>query len=565
MLGVQVELLTGRYVSSDHTDRSKAEWPPHPARLYAALVATWAETGGTADEAAALDALALLPSPKVYAPEIQGERLASTFYVPVNDTAALRNYSSNWAQFNAAWLEREEARAGLLAPNPDPKARKQLEKTVTRSDRSIAKLRHAVAGFASGGTAATLAILPEHRTKQARSFPGVAPDSAMFAFVWPEANLAPKHVEALDRLLARVHRIGHSQSLVLVRRVSDPPEPNWIPHADGTLALRWVGPGQREALMREHEIHQGNEPRVTPATTVGYLRAEEAILESTAPRSLLDGDFIVYERAGGPPVPITRGLGLAKQIHRALVQRAEQQPDGTVHRSVSGRDPDGTVTREAHVLIVPLPYVGSTYADGSMMGVAFLIPASVSEEGRTQILRALGRWERTHDPEERLLRVHMGPQGVLELRRILGRSDRQNLRQRTWCRPSRHWITATPMVLDRNPKTLWARDPAAAAEGEARAIDVIRHSCARIGLPEPERVLIERGAPLAGTEPVGAHPPFQGANGGPRRIMVHARLSFAEPVQGPVILGAGRFSGAGLFRPITALDSRVGARTEESP
>jgi CRISPR-associated protein Csb2 len=566
MLGVQVELLTGRYVSSDHTDRSKAEWPPHPARLYAALVATWAETGEPADEAAVLDALAGLPAPQVYAPETQGTRLASTFYVPVNDTAALRNYATNWTRFNEAWHEREEARAGLLAQDLDSKGRKALEKTLARTDRTIERLRHTVAGFASGGTAAmgALAILPEHRTKQARFFPGVAPDSPVFAFLWPEADLTPAELEALDRLLARVHRVGHSQSLVMVRRVGDPPEPNWIPHPDGTLGLRWVGPGQREALMRDHQIHQGNEPRVMPATTVGYLPADEVRLETTAPRSLLDGDFIIYERAGGPPVPITRGVGLAKQIHRALVQRAEQQPDGTVHPAVSGRDPGGRVTREAHVLIVPLPYVASTYADGAIMGVGFVIPASVSEEGRIQILRALGRWERAHDPEERLVRVHLGPQGSLELRRVLGRSDRHNLRHRTWCRPSRDWITATPMVLDRNPRTLWARDPAAAAEGEARAIESIRRSCARIGLPEPERIRMERGAPLVGTEPVGAHPPFPGADGGPRRIMVHVRLRFAEPVQGPVILGAGRFIGAGLFRPTFALDGS-GAHMEDSP
>lgn len=564
MLGVQVELLTGRYVSSDHTDRSKAEWPPHPARFYAALVATWAETDGSAEEATALDALALLPAPQLYAPDIQGERLASTFYVPVNDTASLRNYAGNWIKLNEAWHDREEARTALLGTESDPKARKQFEKIIARSDRSIDKLRQTVGRFASSGEAATLSILPDQRTKQARAFPGVAPDSATFAFVWPEAEIASADLEALDRLLARVHRIGHSQSLVAVRRVPDPPKPNWIPHADGNLPLRWVGGGQREALVRDHQIHQGVEPRVMPAVTVGYLRAEEVILETKAPRSYLDGDFIVYERTGGPPVPMTRAFGLAKQIHRALVRRAEQQPNGKVHPAVSGRDPDGTVTREPHVLIIPLPYVGSAYADGSIMGVAFLIPSLVSEEGRLQILRALGLWERAYDPEERLLHVHMGPQGSLELRRIVGRSDRHNLRQRTWCRPSRDWITATPMALDRNPRTLWARDPAAAAQGEARAIETIHRSCIRIGLPAPERVVVERGAPLVGAEPVGAHVPLSSERGGPHRVQVHVRLRFPEPVQGPVILGAGRFSGAGLFRPVSVYDG-PSTRREDSP
>ena len=39
MLTIEVELLAGRYAATEHNDRSRAEWPPHPARFFSAMVA----------------------------------------------------------------------------------------------------------------------------------------------------------------------------------------------------------------------------------------------------------------------------------------------------------------------------------------------------------------------------------------------------------------------------------------------------------------------------------------------------------------------------------------------
>lgn len=552
MLVVQVEFLTGRYVASAYNDRLRAEWPPHPARLYSALVATWAETGGPDDEATALDVLATLPAPEILAPEIQRARDSSTYYVPVNDASVVRTYDGNWRKMNEAWSKRQEARVALAGAS-DPKVRERLERTIKSSSRTIEKLRETVAGFLTGGklSESNLTVLPEWRTKQPRHFPSVVPDDSRVVMVWPDAAPMESHLEALDRLLARVHRMGHSHSLVFVRRLAEAPDANWVPNADGDTPLRWVGPGQREALVEYYELHQGVEPRVMPTVPVPYRRAEEVAADTDAPASALAGDFIVYERAGGPPIPITMAASLARTIHRALVKMAEQLPNGTVHPAVCGRDPDGKVTRESHVLILPLPYVASTYADGSIMGVAFVIPKAVSDEGRIHVLRALGRWERHTNPGDRAVMVHLGPQGSLELRRILGRSDRHNLQPHTWCRASSSWVSATPIALDRNPKTLWARDAQAAAEGERRAIETLSKACERIGLPRPEQVLLERSAPLTGTEPVSAHPSYSPSGQGPMRVLVHARIRFPQAVQGPVVLGAGRFAGAGLLRPVS--------------
>ena len=45
MLTIEVEFLLGRYAAADFRDRERPEWPPHPARLFSALVAASHESG----------------------------------------------------------------------------------------------------------------------------------------------------------------------------------------------------------------------------------------------------------------------------------------------------------------------------------------------------------------------------------------------------------------------------------------------------------------------------------------------------------------------------------------
>ena len=43
MLAVAIDLLAERYVATVYNDRNRVEWPPHPARFFSALVATWSD------------------------------------------------------------------------------------------------------------------------------------------------------------------------------------------------------------------------------------------------------------------------------------------------------------------------------------------------------------------------------------------------------------------------------------------------------------------------------------------------------------------------------------------
>jgi CRISPR-associated protein Csb2 len=94
--------------------------------------------------------------------------------------------------------------------------------------------------------------------------------------------------------------------------------------------------------------------------------------------------------------------------------------------------------------------------------------------------------------------------------------------------------------LDRYPK----KDP----YGE-EAVAIIRAACQRIGLPIPTAVTVTAVSRLLAV-PVASEFPVRALPGKPRRLHVHVQLEFQEAVVGPILLGAGRYYGYGLFRPL---------------
>ena len=116
-------------------------------------------------------------------------------------------------------------------------------------------------------------------------------------------------------------------------------------------------------------------------------------------------------------------------------------------------------------------------------------------------------------------------------------------------RPAQIFATVTPIALDRHLKQ----------KGEARLEEVatqIARCCRNIGLPEPDAVGPDKHSAIEGAPsayPSGKSPAWTNWRL-PRslasRQITHAVIRFAEPVEGPVILGAGRFVGLGLCRPL---------------
>jgi CRISPR-associated protein Csb2 len=87
MIAIAWEYLTGTAVAATVTDREEPEWPPHPDRVFQALVASWGERGRAPDERTALAFLETLGPPELVAGSPEDVTLSASpkTYVPVND------------------------------------------------------------------------------------------------------------------------------------------------------------------------------------------------------------------------------------------------------------------------------------------------------------------------------------------------------------------------------------------------------------------------------------------------------------------------------------------------
>lgn len=274
-----------------------------------------------------------------------------------------------------------------------------------------------------------------------------------------------------------------------------------------------------------------------------------------------DDDWIVLRRAGGPRVASLEGVHVARTLRKALM--SAYGPD--VPEILSGHRTSGQPSEHAHLAYVPLPWVGETAADGGIQGVALVLPRRATNEERFAVYRALDSWGRNAaqgGAKPRSLPVHLGKTGVLLLERIEGERERNGdargegqeaasmLDAATWCEGSTTWASATPVALDRNPGELRSPDPGKAASARAEAEAIIALACERIRLPRPARVTVELGVPFAGAEDARRFPAFAAGNPPVQRLLAHAKLVFDGAVRGPILLGAGRYFGLGMFRPL---------------
>lgn len=558
MLAIEVNFLTGRFVATAHNDRETSEWPPHPARLFSALVAGWAEAGEDDAEREALEWLEGQPPPALTASSADPRKVVS-FFVPVNDASII----------GGAWYERRSQSLDNLEDQFIAELEHtggELTKKVERVRDKIQKALDVEDQVSKTGTTAVksaLELLPDGRGKQERHFPSVTPTEPRVTFIWTNAEPSEPIRNSLDDLVGRVTRLGHSSSLVSCRMIDEPPAPNWNP-GTGSQVLRCTGPGQLAALRDRFQQHQAVKPRALPFSAIRY---REGPSESDAVPPLRPdtaGDWVVFEfplrsRASESPVsrarerklparpPTTRTAEVATTMRAAIMSYAEDPiPEG-----LSGHRSTGAPTSEPHAAFLPLPYVGSKHADGRIMGLAVSLPASLDDVSRTATLRAIGLWE---EEESDSLLLTFGSGGILRLQRKVGPIDLVSIRPELWQRPSKYWVSATPIALPTHPGPLSKGSAAARAKAWDRAEQGVAASCRHVGLPEPVQVEVSLDPFISGARSAPEYPAFRqrGRDGKPvARRLVHAALTFDQPAQGPLVLGTGRFLGLGLMRPVS--------------
>ena len=274
--------------------------------------------------------------------------------------------------------------------------------------------------------------------------------------------------------------------------------------------------------------------RPVPAGWQGYDRPPED--DSTDTRHSVFDPRIIVLGIKNKQVSLPATLKLTAALRGLLMGACPEQPPP---EWFSGHRRDATPTSAPHLALIPLPFVGSQHADGRIMGLALVLPRVLDPMEAGRCLEPCLR-----DPATGLAREHrlfsaqwLGCTVELEARERLPR----NLDPNTWTRPARVWASVTPVVLNRHfdGKDRWDR-----------AADSVKGACEHIGLPRPREVLLHPVSMVEGTPPAREYPQLARKSDGGRRSHNHAVIVFDEPVCGPVNVGAGRFRGYGLCRPM---------------
>ena len=558
-LAVHLRFVTNRCVATQVNDRERPEWPPHPGRVYMALVAAYFETDGTEEEESAertaLKWLEGLSPPRINCVE-SDERSPVTYYVPVNDR-----------------------------PSPN--------KVMLQSAPGMP------------------------RSRQSRSFPTVIPrrDALVqetdpdVSLIWSTAPGLEDHLPALDRLCGRVIRIGHSSSLVMAWAERAEPEDSaggWEP-TDGVAerSCRIAAGGELERLQQacradeielfgqlkvaidsstgkaktaakaRFEDHFGETykaslraPEPTPASLgmwQGYHRTNRS--DDTQPvhiNEYFERDLIILAKHDGPMLSIERALGLTQALRQTALRCAASSQ---VPAWLSGHDADRSPTSEPHAAFLAIPFAAHPHADGHLMGLAIALPRGVPADERGRWLGPLLVNDKTGEIEPRTIQLWGRdlPDWTVQLEDRL--SPPLMLRNETWTNPATTWASVTPVVLDRFPKSSRMEDRAA---WHREVQEIVAVSCTRAGLPEPLEVDVDStswhsGVPRAWskkrrlrtphgnrgqTELGDGFPPLPAKASRPAKPQVHVWLRFDRRVAGPVLIGAGRFLGYGLCKPV---------------
>ena len=285
--------------------------------------------------------------------------------------------------------------------------------------------------------------------------------------------------------------------------------------------------------------------RPLPGRWQGYARLRKSPTDS-APRSLFDPRLVILGISGARlALPAT--LKLTAALRGLLMRECPEQPPP---EWLSGHRRGGEPTSASHLALAPLPFVGSPHADGRILGLALVLPGGLTPAAAGRCLEPILRDRDNGLPQERRLFEGKWFECVVALE--TREHQPMNLSPDTWTAKSSVWASVTPVVLNRHFK---------GADKWERAAESVKDACEHIGLPRPCDVLLHPVSLVQGVPRAREFPQLIRKHDLGRRSHTHAVIVFDKSVGGPVLLGAGRFRGYGLCRPI-ARHSVVGRHSD---
>ena len=336
MLAIRCQFLQGTYQAAEPGAPTEREWPPHPGRLHAALVAAGWTLSGEEFHTAAQRVLAWLERigpPALTLPEEASARTAPTVYVPRNLSRA----------------ESASIRSHLRADPP----------RMTAASRESGRV--------------------------GRRFPTTVVGDAPIWFIWGDVDVPAGLRKTLALLVESVQYLGSSRSPVCCAVVDEAPPPNLSPSAAGRGAgLRVASPGLTRALIASRE-----EP------TIDWLlpTATYSPPASSSQPPATAGPFLsplILRRSSGFGLTVAHTGLLASAFRRAVLSRAGDRAPSVLHGH--GRNP--------HAAYAPLPNVGHPNSSGEILGLALILPADAEAADRdASIAAAIEVEELRFDPK----------------------------------------------------------------------------------------------------------------------------------------------------------------------
>lgn len=524
MVSITLRFPIGVYYAQAQSDFARAEWPPHPVRLIAALVAA-AHRAPAGDVEAGRTVLARLAA--AAPPLIEAPRLSTAEVDEDEQVVAELRGASRWAPRNH---ELGELKKGI-------------------SPRDLGRGRAEV-----------------HKV-------GVAVGDLPVTFTWPRLGLDSEEANLLRRIADEVTFVGASRSPVLTSVVTaddDGPEATeaWRPVTAGNdqpaepVAVRVPNASTLTQLdvwhaRRAAPVTRSGAPAKAPlavaprlGAVVGYVHDREPrVRPAFDPRHW--GEMFVLAVTGAITPKAPASFALARATRKALLDGySVADTEGEAPAILRGRG------AEPHAAFVPLSFVSerdasspaARAADGRVLGIAVLLPHesrvddldaqrdAVVNGASASGVRAGGLVALIAGTEVRVPGV-----GPITLASPDGRP--YTLRESRYLGPDTFWTTITPVVHSRYRTR---RDLSA-------LFDQVAAECRDVGLPIPAKVEVRRVPRLRGAPShISARGLPNGWAGPLKGPQAHLDLWFDEPVMGPILLGRARHFGLGLCLPCGA-------------
>ena len=381
-------------------------------------------------------------------------------------------------------------------------------------------------------------------------------------------DAAIAHREALDDLVAQLVYLGRAEdrieaSLAIVEdglaQENAQSTERWRPvRRNSDVDIYVARGGSTDSLIRRHASPQPARERKVAAQR--FLARQGFRRECASPRlPAVVAIFQLFQPNDDPdasplscdPESAWAWRGPIRELAISVARIEDYWDDPAVALElVSGHQPGKTGrTEQPHLASVPLPsFNASGTADGRVRRIALLGYASpVMEAQAEEIYETIAA---SLDGETIDFAGFPG-----RLHRIPG-APRNDKIWSQLVRPSRVWHSLTPMALARGFSV-----PTFAPDGLTRLSrnerhrrrleewtslvrDSLRHVCLPEDLVASCAVTLSFSPLLPGTARAERYrAPNENA------VLTHARLEFAEPVRGPLLIGDRRYKGLGLFAP----------------